>query len=150
MLRSVLLLLTAVFFTAPVLADNGVINLPSANGYEDTVQKFKSALATKGLKPAFELDHQANAKRVGLTMHKACLILFGNPKMGTPLMEASPTIGLDLPLKVLIWEDHAGKVFVTYNDPGYLEQRHHVTGKAALFNKMKGALESLTASAVKP
>lgn len=150
MLRPMLFLLAVTLFTTPAFASNGVVSLSSANSFEATVEKFQSALEAKGLKPAFELDHQANAQGVDLTLHKARLILFGNPKMGTPLMMASPTMGLDLPLKVLIWQDPAGQVFVTYNEPGYLEQRHQVAGKAALFNKMRAVLESLTSSAVKP
>ncbi len=147
MINRILAIILFVLFTAPVIADPGIETVPSANKFSDTVSLFKTALSSKGIKLAFELDHQANGASVGESLGKTHLLLFGNPKLGTPLMRSARSMGIDLPMKVLIWEDAKGKTFLTYNDPQYLANRHGIKDNAATFKKMSKVLKSLTTAA---
>ena len=106
--------------------DNGMQHLSSPYSVAETLQRVESILKEKGLTIFCRIDHSGEAEKVGLKMHPTQLILFGSPKAGTPVMVASPTIAIDLPLKALIWEDDGGKVWVSHNSPGYLQQRHNV------------------------
>jgi uncharacterized protein (DUF302 family) len=106
--------------------DNGMQHLSSPYSVAETLQRVESVLKEKGLTIFCRIDHSGEAEKVGLKMHPTRLILFGSPKGGTPVMVASPTIAIDLPLKALIWEDAGGKVWVSYNSPEYLQQRHNV------------------------
>ncbi|ABF40824.1 protein of unknown function DUF302 [Candidatus Koribacter versatilis Ellin345] len=108
------------------LPSNGMIHFPSARSATETVSRIQTALKDKGLTIFAVIDHSGEAARVGLQMHFAQVIIFGSPKAGTPLMVAAPTLALDLPLKALVWEDADGKVWVSYNDPDYLRERHGV------------------------
>jgi uncharacterized protein (DUF302 family) len=110
----------------PSLPDNGMVHLSSPYPLAETIKRLESLLQAQGLTEFCHVDHSGEAERVGLKMNPAQLVIFGNPKGGTPLMIASPTIAIDLPLKALIWEDDGGKVWVSYNSPEYLKQRHHV------------------------
>jgi uncharacterized protein (DUF302 family) len=103
---------------------NGIVDLPSRHSVQETVEKLKTILQTKGVTVFALIDHSGEAEKVGLKMPPTKLLIFGSPKAGTPLMLASPRIAIDLPLKILIWEDSGGKVWVSYNDPAYLQQRH--------------------------
>ena len=104
-------------------ANNGIINQISPYAVTETIDRFAAILQAKGVTVFARIDQQAEAKKVGLSLPPTQLLLFGNPKAGTPLMVAEPTIALDLPLKVLAWEATDGKVWVSYNDPNYLKQR---------------------------
>lgn len=104
-------------------ANNGIINQISPYAVTETIDRFAAILEAKGITVFARIDQQAEAKKVGLRLPPTQLLLFGNPKAGTPLMVAEPTIALDLPLKVLAWEATDGKVWVSYNDPNYLKQR---------------------------
>lgn len=106
--------------------DNGMQHLSSPYSVSDTLRRIESLLQEKGLTIFCRVDHSGEAEKVGLKMHPTQLILFGSPKAGTPVMVASPTIAIDLPLKALVWEDAGGKVWVTHNSPEYLQQRHNV------------------------
>jgi uncharacterized protein (DUF302 family) len=110
---------------APTL-DNGMQHLSSPYSVLETLKRVESVLQEKGLTIFCRIDHSGEAEKVGLKMHPTQLILFGSPKAGTPVMVASPTIAIDLPLKALVWEDAGGKVWVSYNNPEYLQQRHNV------------------------
>ncbi|HUA17734.1 MAG TPA: DUF302 domain-containing protein [Bryobacteraceae bacterium] len=103
---------------------NGIVTLPGHQTVDQTVQKLEGILAAKGVKLFAVVDHSGEAEKAGMHMRPTKLLIFGNPKAGTPLMLASPSIAIDLPLKVLVWEDAQGKVQVSYNDPAYLEARH--------------------------
>ena len=103
--------------------NNGIINQISPYTVTETIDRFAAILQAKGVTIFARIDQQAEAKKVGLSLPPTQLLLFGNPKAGTPLMVAEPTIALDLPLKVLAWEATDGKVWVSYNDPNYLKQR---------------------------
>jgi uncharacterized protein (DUF302 family)/uncharacterized membrane protein YidH (DUF202 family) len=108
------------------LNSNGLISTPSNHTVDQTVEKLKGMLATKGVALFALIDHSGEAEKVGLKMRPTKLLIFGNPRAGTPLMVAAPGIAIDLPLKILIWEDDQKKVQITYNSPEYLQQRHGV------------------------
>ena len=110
----------------PSLADNGIVSKPSNHSVDATVEKLKGILQAKGVALFALVDHSGEAEKVGLTMRPTKLLIFGSPKAGTPLMIASPSIAIDLPLKILIAEDAAGKVWVSYNAPAYLKDRHNL------------------------
>jgi uncharacterized protein (DUF302 family) len=117
--------------------DNGIQHLGSPYSVPETLKRVESLLQEKGLTIFCRIDHSGEAEKAGLKMHPTQLILFGSPKGGTPVMVASPTIAIDLPLKALIWQDAGGKVWVSYNSPEYLQQRHDVP--ADLIKNISGA-----------
>lgn len=104
--------------------DNGIVNKPSKHSVEQTVEALSNILKSKGVEVFALIDHSGEAEKVGLKMRPTKLLIFGNPKAGTPLMLASPSSAIDLPLKLLVWEDAQGKVWVSYNSPEYLRERH--------------------------
>jgi uncharacterized protein (DUF302 family) len=103
---------------------NGISDKPSRHSVDETLQKLTSTLQAKGVTIFAVVDHSGEAAKAGLQMRPTKLVIFGSPRAGTPLMLASPSIAIDLPLKILIWEDAAGKVWVSYNSPTYLRDRH--------------------------
>jgi uncharacterized protein (DUF302 family) len=105
---------------------SGLVNLPSKHSVDETVQKLKGILQSKRVRLFALVDHSGEAAKVGMKMSPTKLLIFGNPKGGTPLMLAAPSSAIDLPLKILIWEDANGKVWVTYNSPSYLQHRHNI------------------------
>lgn len=105
---------------------NGIISIPSHHSVDETVEKLKAILAAKGVTLFALIDHSGEAEKVGMTMQPTKLLIFGSPRAGTPLMLAAPSIAIDLPLKILIWQDAAGKVWVSYNAPDYLRDRHAI------------------------
>ena len=108
----------------PSTADKGLIDKPSQHSVDQTVEKLKNILQSKGVALFALIDHSGEAEKVGMKMRTTKLLIFGNPKAGTPLMLAAPSVAIDLPLKILIWEDAAGKVWVTFNSPEFLRERH--------------------------
>ena len=105
-------------------ANKGLIDIPSHHSVEQTVERLKNILQSKGVTLFAVIDHSGEDEKVGMKMRPTKLLIFGNPKAGTPLMLAAPSAAIDLPLKILIWEDGAGKVWVTYNSPEFLRERH--------------------------
>ncbi|HEV3208124.1 MAG TPA: DUF302 domain-containing protein [Terriglobales bacterium] len=104
--------------------NNGIIDRPSNHSVEQTVDKLKNILQSKGVTLFALIDHSGEAEKVGMKMPSTKLLIFGNPKAGTPLMLASPSSAMDLPLKILVSEDAQGKVWVSYNSSAYLQERH--------------------------
>ena len=104
--------------------NKGMIDNPSNHSVEQTVEKLKNILHSKGVTLFALVDHSGEAAKIGIKMRPTKLLIFGSPKAGTPLMLAAPSIAIDLPLKILIWEDDQGKVWVSYNSPEYLKERH--------------------------
>jgi uncharacterized protein (DUF302 family) len=105
-------------------SDNGIVTISSHQTVDETVRKLEAILQAKGVKLFALIDHSGEAEKAGLHMRPTKLLIFGNPKAGTPLMIASPSIAIDLPLKVLVWEDADNKVWVSWNSPAYLQGRH--------------------------
>ena len=106
------------------MAADGLITETSSRGMDETVAAFEAALKAKNLTVFARVDHGAGAKEAGMALRPTVLFVFGNPRGGTPLMQSSQTAGIDLPLKMLIWEDEAGKVKLSYNDPAWIAARH--------------------------
>ncbi|HXZ80742.1 MAG TPA: DUF302 domain-containing protein [Terriglobales bacterium] len=104
--------------------DKGIVNQPSSHSVDQTVDKLKNILQSKSVTLFALVDHSGEAEKVGMKMPPTKLLIFGSPKAGTPLMLAAPSVAIDLPLKILVWEDSEGKVWVSYNSPEYLRDRH--------------------------
>ncbi len=105
---------------------DGLITLPSSHSVDQTVEKLQAILQNGGVRLFALVDHSGEAQKVGLSMMPTKLLIFGNPKAGTPLMQAAPSSAIDLPLKILVWEDAARKVWISYNSPAYLMRRHAI------------------------
>jgi uncharacterized protein (DUF302 family) len=108
----------------PAVASKGIVDKASNHTVDQTVDRVKNILQSKGVMLFAVIDHSGEAEKVGMKMRPTKLLIFGNPKAGTPLMLAAPSIAIDLPLKILVWEDAQGKVWVSYNSPEYLQERH--------------------------
>jgi uncharacterized protein (DUF302 family) len=123
--------LAFIFFASSVTAspaDNGIVSKPSRNSVPETIAKLESVLKEKGVTIFAKIDHAAEAGKAGMKMRPAQLLIFGNPKGGTPVMNAAPSAGIDLPLKALVWQDAQNKVWLSYNSPEYLQRRHQIPG----------------------
>jgi len=107
-----------------VAKKKGIVDEPSNHSLDETVERLKNILQSKGITLFALVDHSGEAEKVGLKMPSTKLLIFGSPKSGTPLMLATPSIAIDLPLKILVWEDSKKKVWVSYNSPEYLKERH--------------------------
>jgi len=123
----------------------GYISKLSPHSVPETIQRLSALLKSKGVAIFALIDHSGEAEKAGLKMRPTQLLIFGNPKGGTPLMLAAPSTAIDLPLKALVWEDADGKVWLSYNSPDYLQQRH---GFPADLKKNVAAIEPLLAQAV--
>ena len=123
----------------------GLFSKPSQHSVPETIQRLGTILKSKGVAVFALVDHSGEAEKAGLKMSPTQLLIFGNPKAGTPLMLAAPSTAIDLPLKALAWEDADGKVWLSYNSPEYLQQRH---GFPADLEKNLAAVEPLLAQAV--
>jgi uncharacterized protein (DUF302 family) len=119
-----------------MMQSNGLLRRVSKYPVDETVQRLKAAVAHHGLQLFALIDHSGEAEKVGLKMRPTKLLIFGSPKGGTPVMVASPSLAIDLPLKILVAEDEAGEVWITYNDPLYLQLRHGIPGE--LVNNIAG------------
>ena len=106
------------------MAADGLITIPSSIGPKDTMNRLEVAVKAKGLTVFARIDHAAGAAEVGLPLRPTELLIFGNARGGTPLMQAGQTMGIDLPLKALVWQDEAGSTWLSYNDPAWLAKRH--------------------------
>src|SRR5579864_5381160 len=106
-------------------ADSGIVSIPSNHSVDQTLEKLHQILQSKGVKLFALVDHSGEAEKAGLKMRPTKLLIFGNPKAGTPLMLASPSMAIDLPLKILVAEDSNGTVWISYNSVAYLEARHN-------------------------
>jgi uncharacterized protein (DUF302 family) len=152
--RTFLLLLFFVLTLAPLVANPkvdqtfGLVRVPSQNDFATTSKRLVSAIKSKeGLSLIFKFDHSENADSVDLKLRPTVLFIFGNPKAGTPLMEASPSLGIDLPQKMLVVQEDDGSVVLMYNDPSYLASRHGISGQSERLQKISGLLETLAKQA---
>lgn len=133
------------------LAADGLIRIQSDYSVQKTAQRFEQIAQSKGITIFAKIDHKKNAEKVNMSLNPTQVIIFGNPKVGTPLMQCQQSVAIDLPQKVLITEDENKVVSISYNDPAHTQKRHHIKGCEAALKKMSGALNKLsTTAAQKP
>jgi uncharacterized protein (DUF302 family) len=125
----------------------GLTTIPSRFGPKETMDRLATEIQAKGMKVFARIDHAAGAAEVGLTLRPTELIIFGNARGGTPLMQSNQTVGIDLPLKALVWQDAAGKTFISYNEPSWMAQRHGVANAEPVVSNMTDLLSAITATA---
>ncbi len=130
-------------------ATESLISVESKYSAKETADRFASILEKKGLTLFARIDHQKNAAGVNLELRETELFIFGNPKIGTPLMQCAQQLAIDLPQKVLVSKDADNKVWLTYNNPEYIKERHNVKGCDPIFTKVSGVLNALTNAAAK-
>jgi uncharacterized protein (DUF302 family) len=145
-LQSALIVLFLVVSSYAWGAD-GLITVKSPHSPKDTMDRLEALLQQKGMTIFARIDHAAGAAKVGKTLRATELLIFGNPQGGTPFMECNQTVGIDLPLKALVWEDASGQVWLGYNDPAFLAQRHGVP-QCPVVENMKKALAGFTQEAI--
>jgi len=109
------------------MAADGLTTIPSNHGPKETMDRLEAEIKARGMVVFARIDHAAGAAQAGLSLRPTEVLIFGNAKAGTPLMQAEQTIGIDLPLKALVWQDANGKVWLSYNEPNWLAQRHGLT-----------------------
>jgi uncharacterized protein (DUF302 family) len=150
MLRALALAIATLALLAPTAeAQNNIAAKASNFTVAETADRLVKAVEAKGIKIAARIDHAASAKAAGLELLPTVVVMFGNPKLGTPVMQADPRIGLDLPMRMLVWQDKAGKVWVGYTPPSTLQARYAIEGvePVAALESMAGALEGFANAA---
>ena len=148
MLRALVVAALLAFVVHPAAAQStGLIVKQSDFGVAETLDRLQALAAERGINVAARVDHAAAATSVDLELPPTQVLIFGNPRLGTPLMQSNPAIGIDLPLKVLAWQTADGTVNVAYNDPTFLRDRHAITDRDAGFEAMANALDALTTAA---
>lgn len=130
-----------------VLAAEGMVTVKSNHSADATADKLEAVLEEKGMTVMNRINHTAGADKAGLELRPTEVVIFGNPKVGTPLMQCAQSVAIDLPQKALIWEDSEGVVWLGYNDPEYLKQRHNIEGCDEVIEKVKGALAGFAKAA---
>lgn len=150
-MRWLLMTLAVLFFISPVWADaNGLVTVKSAHSVQQTGDRLETALKGKGMTVFTRIDHAQGAKKVGKELRPTQLVVFGNPKAGTPLMLCAQSVAIDLPQKALIWEDKDGGVWLSYNDPQYLVKRHAISGCDKVVTNITKALSNFAKQATAP
>lgn len=125
----------------------GLTTVPSRFGPKETMDRLATEIQAREMKVFARIDHAAGAAEVGLTLRPTELIIFGDARGGTPFMQSVQTVGIDLPLKVLVWEDAGGKTWLSYNEPKWIVQRHGVTHAEAIVNKLADLLRAISTTA---
>lgn len=138
-----------VSFSSLAFAVDGLVVVKSPHSVAVTMNKFEALAKERGLIVFARIDHAAGAAKIGKTLRPTEVLIFGNPQGGTPFMECAQTVGIDLPLKALVWEDASAQVWLGYNDPAYLAQRHGVS-QCPIAEKLGKALSGLAEAAVSP
>jgi len=142
-------MVVALVVAGAVQAADGMIEVKSANSVKETINKFESAAKARKLNIFARIDHAAGAQKIGKSLRPTELLVFGNPQGGTPLMVCAQSVGIDLPLKALAWEDASGQVWLGYNDPQYLLTRHGVKDCGPVAQNLRKALDGLADQATK-
>ena len=137
-------------FASMASAENGLINVKSSRTVKETADRLESVLKEKGMTVFARIKHSDGAKKAGVDLRPTELVIFGNPKVGAPLMKCNQTVGIDLPQKALIWKDDTDQVWLTYNDPQYLSKRHGLSACAGIIAKVEKALGNFAKAATKP
>jgi uncharacterized protein (DUF302 family) len=133
----------------PAFGDAGLIVKQSTHDVGETADRLARILGEKGITVFARVDHAEGAQKVGAELPPTQLLIFGNPKLGTPLMQSAREAGIDLPMKALVWEDEAGEVWLAYNDPSSLAQRHGIEDRDEIIKAMTDALDQLSDAAIK-
>lgn len=152
MKKIILVLLICFGYTQIVVANekitiDGMIVKSSMNSVSQTIDRLEQVLKSKGITVFLRVDHADGAKKIGKTLRPTQLLIFGNPKLGSPLMMSNQSIAIDLPLKAIAWEDAAGKVWLGYNTPVSLSKRHHIDDREAVIAKMTKVLDKFSSFA---
>ena len=147
MIKSISFVALALVASSYVSADQSMVTLESHYSAKETADRFESIINSKGLTLFARIDHQKNAEGVNLVLRPTEVIIFGNPKIGTPLMQCAQKVAIDLPQKVLISEDAQNKVWLSYNNPEYLKSRHNIQGCDKIINKISTVLSKLSLAA---
>ncbi len=145
----ILLFLGTAAYAGSVVQENGLIVKPSAYNVAETLDRLETIIKKKGITVFARINHAEGAKTVEVAMEPTELLIFGNPKLGSPLMLSQRTAAIDLPLKAIAWKDKEGKVWLAYNTPAYIAKRHDITDKEAVIKKMTGALSKFSDFATK-
>lgn len=133
------------------MAADGLITIKSGFGPEETMNRFEAEVRARGMTVFAHIDHAAGAAAVGLPLRPTELLIFGNAKTGTPLMQSTQMSGIDLPLKALVWQDASGTAWLSYNDPAFLARRHGLDGvDNTIINAMAAALEAIASKVTTP
>lgn len=143
-------IITIFLLTTSAYADSGLISIKSSHDVKTTADRLESTLNQKGMNVFIRINHAQGAQKIGKELRPTELIIFGNPKVGTPLMQCAQSVAIDLPQKALIWQDAQGQVWLTYNDPNYLVERHQITGCGDVVKKVGKALGNFAKSATMP
>ncbi|NDY72314.1 DUF302 domain-containing protein [Desulfobacter hydrogenophilus] len=147
-MKKLIFIVLLVFSIAlPAWAVDGVVSVQSRFNVKETADRMESVLKEKGMTVFKRIKHSEAASKVGVELRDTELIIFGNPKMGSLLMKCQQSVAIDLPLKALIWEDGNAKVWISYNDPRYIEKRHNITDCEEIILKMEKALAGIAKSA---
>lgn len=147
MKKVIVSLVLVLLYAFPSMAANGVISVQSDFDVEETADRLENILKEKGMTVFNRIDHSEGASSVGIELRDTVLLIFGNPKVGSPLMKCQQVAALDLPQKALIWKDAEDAVYVSYNDPKYVQMRHNVTGCEEVLAKIEKALSTFTKAA---
>ena len=148
MKNAVLALVILISSTIAAAAGDGIVRVKSPHSVQETVDRLEAILGEKGMKVFARINHSQGAENAGLSLKPTQQVIFGNPKVGTPLMNCQREIAVDLPQKMLIWEDDSGQVWLAYNDPQYVKTRHGVEGCDEVFKKIAGALGKFAKAAI--
>lgn len=150
-MKQVLLLCLMLLLAPLAVADvDGLISKKSAHSVSETLNRLESLLTKKGITIIARWRHDAGAKKVGIPLRPTELLIFGNPALGSHFFTSAQTAGIDLPMKALAWEDKNGEIWLGYNDPQYIVDRHGIKNRALIVNKMTAALDMLSNAAIKP
>lgn len=147
MKKASITLLLILFTVLPLMAAEGLINVQSDFNVKETTDRLENILNEKGMTIFNQINHSDAAQKVGVELRKTRLIIFGNPKVGSPLMQCQQSIAIELPQKAIIWEDDKSKVWISYNDPRFLGKRHNIIGCDEVITKVEKALSGITKAA---
>lgn len=146
--RSIIALLGTLWVVCPAIAAEGMINVVSGYSVAETADRLDAILTKKGMTIFNRVKHSEAAANVDIQLRDTQLILFGNPRVGSPLMQCQQTVAIELPQKFLIWQDESDKVWISYNDPAYLMKRHAISGCDVALEKVTKALSGIATAAI--
>lgn len=149
-MKRAMLLLLLLSFGSFTSADTGLVKKLSSRSVQETMNNLEKLVRKKGLMVFARIDHAVQAAKYGRELPPTQLLLFGNPRLGSTLMTSQPSVGIDLPVKVLVWQDRDGKVWLAFNDPAYLAARHGIRDRQEVIEKMSGLLRGLATAAAAP